>query len=227
MGDLTHASEIAFQIPIVNWFRIPARYVLLFDVAVAVLAARMLVGIQDERNGKTLLSLLLLSAILLLAFRYDSRRQTAGLPDFTWGFPAGLLGLAVLLLLILWKRPEVLLPLLGLVILLDNVSYGQALTWEMILPKTETHYGTHHSSIAVPEWLAIMQRDDNRDFHRLQSAYPGRCIGKDRRRPKHSEICGANPCHERSERNQVQLVRMGETAKRFHHKRRMVFAAGA
>lgn len=52
LGDYTHASELAYRIPVVNWFRIPARYVLLFDLAVSVLSAKMLVELLQPFFGR-------------------------------------------------------------------------------------------------------------------------------------------------------------------------------
>jgi hypothetical protein len=184
-GDLTHASALLYRIPVVNQFRIPARYVLFFDFAAAVLAARALCGIGEmieartravtkgttaRQSGKSRARIpvnpvwLASVGLLLLVVVLDALQHPSRLPMSIWG-TAGLYLLGALA--VLWagrSQPQRAAVLLGVLILLDNTAFVRAFNGPVLQPVSEARDGR---AAGTPAWIAQTQRDPER--HRIFS----------------------------------------------------------
>jgi Bacterial membrane protein YfhO len=182
-GDLTHASALLYHIPLANQFRIPARYVLFFDLAAAVLAARALCGAGEMIEVRTRTDVkararrnrnagarapispvwLASGGVLLLMVLLDALQHPARLPLSIWGTTGLYLVGALGILWICRSHPHRVAALLGVLILLDNTGFVRAFNGPVLQPASAARGG----GAGTPEWIAQMQRDPER--HRFFS----------------------------------------------------------
>lgn len=177
-GDLTHASALLYHVPVANQFRIPARFVLFFDLAAAVLAARSLCGVGEmvvsraraegkatagrNRDSGSRLPLhpvwLASGGLLLLAVGLDALQHPAQLPLPIWGFPCLYLAGALAILGFARALPHRIALLLGVLILLDNTAFVRAFNGPVLQPAS----AARDRVASPPAWIAQMQRDPER-----------------------------------------------------------------
>jgi membrane protein YfhO len=178
LGDLTHASALLYRLPLANLFRIPARFVFFFDLALAVLAARALCQVIEssevspEGGGGTGACpprrlgaarwgdsriWLGVGCSLLLAIGLDALRHTSQCPFRVWIIPELYLLATLALFFTVRSHPYVLVGLIGALIIRDNTAYVRRFTRPMMVPVAHARRDMLSSASALPRGLALLQ----------------------------------------------------------------------